>query len=105
MVFDNLSRLKYNGGGENMNTIELLRDQLQSAHWVLESTMEDVTDESAHFNKTGKALPVGAAYAHAVLSEDMIVSTMLANKTPLSAGEETGLSEPMPSQEEWSKHE
>jgi len=30
----------------------------------MEATMADVTDASAHFTDTGKALPVGAAYAH-----------------------------------------
>ncbi len=88
-----------------MNTIELLRQQLQSAHETMEATMMDVTTESAHFVDTGKALPVGAAYAHAVISEDVIVATMFAHTTPLSAGSaQTGLSTPMPSQQDWDKH-
>lgn len=89
-----------------MNAIQLLREQLQSAHETLEATMADVTDKTAHFTKIGKALPVGAAYAHAVLAEDIIVATMLAHTTPLSAeNPETGVSEPMPPFDKWDQHE
>ena len=89
-----------------MNCVQLLRDQMKWAHEVMEGTMADVTEEVAHFVKTGKALPVGAAYAHAVMSEDVIVATMLANKKPLcTTGVETGLSEPMPGMDQWEKHD
>lgn len=89
-----------------MNAILLLRDQLKSAHKTQEATMADVTEQSAHFNETNKALPVGAAYAHSVLSEDIVVSTMFAHKTPLSTGNpDTGLSEPLPDQEHWDQTE
>lgn len=72
----------------------------------MESTMADVTSDVAHFTDTGKALPVGAAYAHAVISEDVIVATMLAHTTPLSVDNSlTGLSIPLPSQAEWDKHD
>lgn len=72
----------------------------------MEVTMADVTDSSAHFSNTGKAIPVGAAYAHAVIAEDMVVATMLAKKSPLASdNSKTGLSIPMPSQAEWNKHE
>ncbi len=88
-----------------MNAIQLLRDQLKSAHATMEGTMADVTDKTAHFKRIGEAIPVGAAYAHAVWGEDMVVSTMLANKKPLAADHsKTGLSKPMPSVKEWDKH-
>src|ERR1700756_57936 len=89
-----------------MNAIQLLRNQLKSAHELQESTFADVTRESAHFNETGKALPAGAAYAHSVISEDVIVSSMLAQKKPvMEKAEDVGLSEPMPSFKEWDKNE
>lgn len=89
-----------------MNSIQLLREQLKSAHETLEATMSDVTNESAHFNDTNKAIPVGAAYAHAVIGEDVVVATMLAHTAPLSAyNSNTGLSTPMPSSQNWDKHE
>lgn len=89
-----------------MNSIQLLRELLKSSHETMEGTMADVTTVVAHFADTGKALPVGAAYAHAVMGEDMVISTMLAQKTPLSSdSSKTGLSEPMPSMSEWDKHD
>lgn len=87
-----------------MDAIQLLKQQLKSAHETMESTMDDVTDSIANFNQIKKALPVGAAYAHAVIGEDISLSTILSTKTPLSESEETGLSEPMPSMEHWDKH-
>ena len=88
-----------------MNIIQLLRDQVKWSHETMESTMADVKDEMAHFTDMKKALPVGAAYAHAVMGEDVIVSTMLANKKPVAESMETGLSEPMPSMQNWDKHD
>ena len=89
-----------------MNSIQLLRNQLKGVHELQESTMADVSAEAAHFNETGKAYPVGAAYAHSVISEDIIVSSMLAKKDPVvKEGEDIGLSEPMPSFQEWDKNE
>lgn len=89
-----------------MNAVQLLREQLQSVHYTQEATLEGVTKKVANFRKTGKAIPVGAAYAHSVLAEDMIVAGMLANKKPLATKDaKTGVSIPMPSQQEWDKHE
>lgn len=89
-----------------MNAIELLRMQFKSAHDLQEATMADVVDPVAHFTELGKALPIGAAYAHSVISEDMILSTMVRQRTPLAAERaNTGLSQPMPSMSEWEKHE
>lgn len=89
-----------------MTAIELLRLQFTSAHDLQEATMADVLAPVAHFTKVGKALPVGAAYAHSVLSEDLVLSTMVRQRTPLaSTHANTGLSQPMPSFNEWEKHE
>lgn len=89
-----------------MNSIELLREQLKNAHQLQESTVADLTDAAAHFTETNKALPAGAAYAHSVISEDVIVATMLAHKDQVfTNAEESGLSEAMPGFDEWEKHE
>lgn len=89
-----------------MNAVELLRHQLQWSHELLENTTADVTEDVAHFAEVNKALPVGAAYAHAILSEDLVVSQLLAHKTPISEGrDDLGLSEPMPGFDNWEKHE
>lgn len=77
----------------------LIREQLRSAHWLLEETFSDVTEEMAHFAPPGKALPIGAAYAHYVTGEDWMVHVLLRGGTPLFAGPwvgRTGLSELQP---------
>ncbi|MEA2572879.1 MAG: hypothetical protein QOH93_177 [Chloroflexia bacterium] len=82
-----------------MNPIELLRLQLDFAHQVVEGTMSDVTPEQAHWMPPGIATPLGASYAHVVLSEDLVVNGMLRQGAPLMATSwagRTGLSEPMP---------
>ncbi|MBP9718945.1 MAG: hypothetical protein KBD46_00585 [Candidatus Levybacteria bacterium] len=89
-----------------MNAIDLLRLQFKSAHDTQEATMADVLAPVAHFTEVGKALPIGAAYAHSVISEDVILSSMVRQRTPLSSMHaNTGLSQPMPSFSEWEKHE
>jgi hypothetical protein len=73
-----------------------IRGQVQSAHWFLEATMEDVNAEMAHWGPPGIALPIGAAYAHFVTSEDWIVNVLFRGGVPLFAGPHagrTGLSE------------
>lgn len=89
-----------------MNAVTLLRNQLAWAHHTLEATVADTKDKALHFTDTGKALSVGAAYAHAVLEEDIVVATMFTHKKPLSQGNKnTGVSEPIPDFSEWEKHE
>lgn len=73
-----------------------IRGQLKSAHWTLEATMEDVNVEMAHWGPPGIALPIGAAYAHYVTSEDLVVNLLIRGGVPLFAGshaDRTGLSE------------
>ncbi len=89
-----------------MNAVQLLREQFASAHETQEGTMDDVTAKAADFSEIGKALPVGAAYAHSVLGEDVVLAGMIMHTKPLSAdNSQTGLSTPMPSMSEWDKHE
>lgn len=90
-----------------MNAIQLLRDQFRSAHDSLEATVGDVSVAAAKFDeKLGKAIPAGAAYAHAVLEEDLLLSKMLADKKPIfTTNEEVGVSEQIPAMDKWSEHE
>lgn len=89
-----------------MNAIQLLKIQLEGAHNLQESTMADVDEKSANFKNIGKAYPVGAAYVHSVMCEDIILATMIAKKDMvLKEGEDIGLSEPMPSFAEFDKNE
>ncbi len=78
------------------NVISLLREQLKSVHVLLEGTMADVTPEVAHWSPPGLALPIGAIYAHVVVSEDGVVNGMFREGAPLFASAwagKTGLSE------------
>jgi hypothetical protein len=81
--------------------ISLLREQIQAAHQLLEGTVGDVTPEQAHWSPPGRANPLGANYAHVVISEDATVNGLLRGGVPLFASTWTGkmgLSElpPMP---------
>lgn len=88
-----------------MKAVQLLRDQNKWAHDLLEATLKDVAKDVAHFRKVGNALPIGAAYAHAILSEDMIVATMFLQTKPLSAKTKNiGVSKPMPGFDKWDQH-
>ena len=84
---------------DSMSLQANLRAALDSAHYVLEGTMGDVTDEVANAPAPGRANPVGSCYAHAVIAEDAIVNGMLAGRAPLLmatwAGR-TGVDKPMP---------
>lgn len=91
------------------NTIAtMLRESLQHAHEIFEGTMQGVTDEVAHWQPAGKALPIGAAYAHAVISEDLLVSGMATKEKPvLEKGwaQRMGLSTPHPAMDaDWEKN-
>lgn len=86
--------------------MQLLKLQIKDAHQTLESTVEDIKSEQLHQDPGGKALPLGAAYAHLVFSEDKIVNGMIQQKPSLSETtykEKTGASAPMPAMDEkWS---
>jgi hypothetical protein len=89
-----------------MDACELLRKQIATAHEWLEGTMADVTAEQADWTPPGVATPLGASYAHAVFSEDMIVNGMLRGVAPLYAGQwagKTGQSELHPDQD-WTNY-
>jgi hypothetical protein len=82
-----------------MNTVELLRSQLENAHQTLEGTVGDISEADAHREPGGRAFNVAALYAHVVFAEDYIVQGMLRQAAPLAAttwAGKTGFSEPMP---------
>jgi DinB superfamily len=82
-----------------LDSITLLRQQLQTAHQFMEGTMADVTPEQAQWSPPGVANPLGASYVHAVTSEDMLVGGMLKHAAPLFASTwagKSGVNEPMP---------
>jgi hypothetical protein len=84
--------------GEN-RVITYIRAQMKSAHWLLEETISDVTDEMGRFAPPGKALSIGAAYVHYVTGEDWIIQSLFEGVAPLMAGPwagRTGVSEPPP---------
>jgi hypothetical protein len=82
-----------------MDGIAALKEQIKSSHDIVESTIADVTSEQAHKVPGGKAHPIGATYAHLLISEDFIVNMICRGSTPLVMGEwagKTGASEPPP---------
>ncbi len=89
-----------------MDALTLLREQLQSAREAFSGTVADIRDEDLHKQPGGKALPLGALWAHLVMSEDMTVQQFLQSKKTLfesSFSSKTGVSEPMPAMDEnWS---
>jgi hypothetical protein len=82
-----------------MDTASVLREQLKDSHDLLESTLADVTAEQAHWSPPGKANPLGASYAHVLMSEDMVINGLLRKQAPLAMGSwagKLGVSEPHP---------
>ncbi len=89
-----------------MTTIELIRKQFEWSHEALDAVVADLTQEGSDYNELGKAIPAGAAYAHAVISEDMLISSVLAKKDAvMTDAESVGLSQPMPTMDKWDEHE
>jgi hypothetical protein len=76
-----------------------LREAFDGSHQILEQTMADVTADQAGWSPPGIANPLGATYAHTVLSEDMMVNGMLKGSAPIMATSfagKAGVSEPPP---------
>jgi len=76
-----------------------LREAFEGSHQILEQTMADVTAEQAGWAPPGVANPLGASYAHTVISEDMMVNGMLKGSAPIFATSfagKSGISEPPP---------
>src|SRR6266542_1869150 len=61
-----------------------LREQLNEACTLLAGTIAEVTQEQAHWQPPGTANPLGANYAHAVLSVDMSFHELLQGTATLA---------------------
>ena len=90
-----------------MDPISLYRQEIEWAHDLLERVMVDVTPEMAHQHPPGIANPIGATYAHALMTEDGVSSLYLTRAAPLFQREwagKTGVSQPRMGQTlEWSR--
>jgi hypothetical protein len=89
-----------------LDAVTLLREQISTAHEWLEGTMADVTAEQADWVPPGVANPLGASYAHAIASEDLIINGILRDGTPLFLGDwagKTGQSLPHPNSD-WTQY-
>lgn len=90
-----------------MNGIDVHREAVGWASELLEMTVADVTGEQACWMPPGIANPLGATYAHAVCSVDVIVQSVLKGEAPLFATSwagKTGVSQPqLASTYEWAR--
>lgn len=80
--------------------ISLLREQLQGAHQFLEGVLEGVTADQTNWSPPGLANPLGATYAHIVITEDGIINGSIRGAAPLFASAwagKTGFDTPPPS--------
>ncbi|NJN66012.1 MAG: DinB family protein [Chloroflexaceae bacterium] len=78
---------------------EHLREACKWAFHYLEETMKGVTPELAHWQPPGIANPIGATYAHIVLSQDGMLNGMIRGQAPLFVSTwagRVGVSEPPP---------
>jgi len=73
-----------------MNAIGSLRESIQWGYQLLEMVMADVTSEQALWAPPGVANPIGALYAHALLSVDGVINGMLKGGAPRFATEWAG---------------
>ena len=87
-----------------MDAISLLRMQLREAHALLEATLGELTTEQVHYLPAGRALPVGAAYAHVIFSEDIMVRGWMGEPPLYESGIPTGAQPRHPNfmTEDWS---
>jgi uncharacterized damage-inducible protein DinB len=81
-----------------MDSIALLKEQIELAHGMVKGTVADLTEEQAHWTPGSKAAPIGANLAHVIVGEDFFLN-MVVGRQPLGLGAfagKTGLSEPPP---------
>ena len=84
-----------------MDAVELIRQQFQGANQWLETTMQGVTPEEAHWHPPGLANPLGATYVHTVLIQDFVTNVLIKGGSPLAAtafGGKIGISEMPPAE-------
>ncbi|HEY8765874.1 MAG TPA: DinB family protein [Dehalococcoidia bacterium] len=82
-----------------MSKADLIKQQLGITRMIFDGTMADVTDSQCAKLPGGVAHPIGATFAHSVMSEDFVVNMMVKGGQPLMMGpfaNKTGVSEPQP---------
>ncbi len=85
-----------------MDARDLLRQQFRECNEWLAATMQGVTSKQAHWKPPGSANPLGATYAHALLSQDIVGNVAINGGAPLVAttwAGKVGLSEPPPTED------
>jgi hypothetical protein len=85
-----------------MDAVSLLRQQFKECAEWLGATMQGVTSDQAHWKPAGTANPLGATYAHALMSQDIIANVLVKGGAPLVAttwANKVGVSEPPPRDE------
>lgn len=85
-----------------MDALASLRENIGTTRWLVDGTMEGVTNELANKQPGGAANPIGALYAHVVASEDMMINGLLQGKPPIAAtgfAGKTGMSEMPPTED------
>jgi hypothetical protein len=89
-----------------ITALQLIKEEIKNARETFEGTMADVGEAQVNLDPGGKAMPLGAAYAHLIFSEDSIIHKMLQGLPALSDStwkDKTGASQPMPAMDEnWS---
>lgn len=79
-----------------MNAVAAIRQNIRWGHEILELVMADVTDAQARWTPPGLANPIGALYAHALLSDDGVINGLLKGGAPRFAtlGSQVGVAAP-----------
>jgi hypothetical protein len=89
-----------------LTALQLIKNELKDAREGFAGTVADIQEDHLHKDPGGKALPLGATYAHLVFSEDAIMQGMIQQKHTLYETTwkgKTGVSETMPAMDEnWS---
>ena len=75
-----------------MDIGKALHEQLASAHWLLEETMNGVTPEIFAWQPPGSAATIADNYLHTVVGEDQTLHGMLLGQIPLVSGAMAGKS-------------
>ena len=85
-----------------MDALSILRQQYKECNEWLEATMAGVKPEQAHWEPAGSANPLGATYAHAIMTQDYVANSAIKGGAPLATtawADNVGISEPPPTDE------
>jgi hypothetical protein len=77
-------------------TVSLIRDQIKVAHEWFEGAMTGVTQAHAAWQPAGTTHPIGSLYAHATVTEDVMINALIQGGAPLfatSRSSKTGISD------------